>query len=42
MTNGMTFGGWIFMALAWGFILSLVVFCFSKVLRTHSSNKNNL
>lgn len=29
----MTTGGWVFMLGAWTAILSLVVFCFSKILR---------
>ena len=29
----MTTGGWVFMIGAWTAILSLVIFCFSKVLR---------
>lgn len=34
----MTTGGWIFMAGAWIGIISLAVFCFSKILRG-SNNK---
>ncbi|HZG52317.1 MAG TPA: hypothetical protein VEZ40_09280 [Pyrinomonadaceae bacterium] len=29
----MTTGGWVFMISAWTAIISLVIFCFSKVLR---------
>lgn len=36
----MTTVGWIFMALSWGVILSLLVFCFSKVFRTRKANIN--
>ncbi len=27
----MNIGGWIFLVLSWGFIISLAVFCFYKV-----------
>lgn len=30
----MTLGGWIFMLTAWGAILALGVFCFTRVLRS--------
>ena len=33
----MTFAGWVFMILSLGFVLGLVVFCFSKVLRKPSA-----
>jgi glycerol uptake facilitator-like aquaporin len=29
--NAVTAGGWIFLALSWGFIIALVAFCFYKV-----------
>ena len=32
MTQGITGNGWLFMALGWGFILALVVYCFRRVL----------
>ena len=28
----MTTGGWIFLVLSWGVILSLVLFCYSKII----------
>jgi hypothetical protein len=31
----MTTGGWVFMIGAWTAIISLLIFCFSKVLRNH-------
>jgi hypothetical protein len=34
----MTTVGWIFMALSWGSILGLLIFCFSKVLRIRKAN----
>lgn len=34
---GMTTEGWIFLILAWGVILSLIVFCFYKVLKGNNS-----
>ena len=36
----MTIGGWIFMILSWGFILTLVIYTFIKVLTTHKNEKN--
>ncbi len=33
----MTTEGWIFLILAWGVILSLIVFCFYKVLKGNNS-----
>jgi NSS family neurotransmitter:Na+ symporter len=32
MTQGMTTNGWLFFALGWGFILTLTLYCFSRVL----------
>ncbi len=32
----MNIGGWIFLALSWGFIILLAVFCFCKVLSKKS------
>ena len=34
----MTTVGWIFMALSWSVILSLLIFCFTKVFRTQKAN----
>ena len=30
----MNLSGWIFITLAWGFIIGLAIFCFSKILRS--------
>jgi len=30
----MTFGGWIFMLLTWGIITGLMVYCYTKVIRS--------
>ena len=38
--TGLNFGGWILITLAWGFIISLTVFCFYKVLFGKSKNFN--
>ena len=32
MTQGMTGNGWLFLALGWGFILALTIYCFRRVL----------
>ena len=32
MTQGLTANGWFFLVLGWGFILTLVIYCFSRVL----------
>jgi len=32
MTQGMTSGGWFFLIFGWGFILTLTIYCFSRVL----------
>lgn len=32
MTQGLTGNGWFFLIFAWGFILTLVIYCFSRVL----------
>jgi len=37
----MTIWGWIFLVLSWGFILSLTMFCFYKVLRIEPQDGNN-
>ncbi|MBU1707992.1 hypothetical protein KKG05_02160 [bacterium] len=34
----MTTVGWIFMAISWGVILSLVTYCFTKVIRNRNIN----
>lgn len=34
---GMTIEGWIFLILAWGVILSLIGYCFYKVLKGNNS-----
>ena len=32
MTQGLTTSGWFFLVFGWGFILTLVIYCFSRVL----------
>lgn len=36
----MTLAGWVFMICSIGFVVSLIVFCFHRVLTTPSSAKN--
>jgi len=33
MNDHLTIGGWIFLCIAWGCIISLNIFCYSKILR---------
>ncbi len=36
---GLNIGGWIFLVGAWGFIWTLTIFCFKRVLGTQGKNK---
>lgn len=38
---GMTGAGWIFFILAWGFILSITIFCFARVFGTRTRYSNS-
>jgi glycerol uptake facilitator-like aquaporin len=38
---GMTIGGWIFIVCAWGFILSITIFCFARVFGTRTRYSNS-
>ncbi len=31
---GLTTGGWIFLIIAWGCVISLTVYCFTRVLKS--------
>ncbi len=37
----MTVGGWIFIILSWGVILSLLTYCFVRILSKDSDDKRN-
>jgi len=37
MAEGMTIAGWIFMAVIWSAVITLVVFCFRRVLFKQSA-----
>jgi hypothetical protein len=37
MEQGMSPGGWLMLIVAWGSIISLTAFCFSRVLRSQGS-----
>lgn len=36
----MTAGGWLFLALSWGSIILLVVYCMAKVLKKRSDHED--
>jgi len=33
--SGLNLSGWVFIAAAWGMILTISIFCFKRVLGTH-------
>jgi hypothetical protein len=37
---GLNAGGWIFIIVAWGCILTTTIFCFKRVLGKHGQKKN--
>lgn len=39
MTQGLTTGGWLFLAAAWSAIIALTAFCFRRVLRQRAQRK---
>lgn len=40
MQNGLTTGGWIFMVTSIGFVLALIIYCFSRVLSKPASTEH--
>lgn len=37
----MKLGGWIFMIISWAFILSMLIFCFSRIFRKGLGGKDS-
>jgi hypothetical protein len=40
MAAGLTTGGWIFLILAWGSIISVTVFCLRRILRAQGREED--